>query len=256
MNAALAVLAGAIVAMGLLAGITKVRDMVRERTLGGLDLIPLAILGLAAARVDHARRPDYKEEWLAELNSFMRSAEGMPITRLARGMTLAIGLLTVKWPADMRERRLQRLAQRFASASAWRITDIAAALAGRKRRALREEWHTHLTGEPGDDLSARRKVTAAIGFVRGAVKMRLRDAADLAWKPADTVLRSRPLSNLFVLMPTVTVAVFILCNAGILGLLQSMESITATGAVLYALVRCGRWWRDVKPPDPKPRTKD
>jgi hypothetical protein len=88
------------------------------------------------------------------------------------------------------------------------------------------------------------------------VRYRLGDAADLAWKPAERVLRSRTLSNLFVLIPTTGMAVFILMHDGTLGVMLGMESIVATGGALYGLVRVGRWWRDVKPPDPTPLARD
>jgi hypothetical protein len=45
----------------------------------------------------------------------------------------------------------------------------------------------------------------------------------------------------------------ILCHEGTLGVLTSAESISAIGGGLYRLVRVGRWWRDVKPPEPKAR---
>ena len=64
------------------------------------------------------------------------------------------------------------------------------------------------------------------------------------------------LSNLFVIVPTVAVAVFIFFHAGTIGVMLGMESIIATGGLLYGLVRCGRWYRGVKPPDPSPRSKD
>jgi hypothetical protein len=57
-----------------------------------------------------------------------------------------------------------------------------------------EEWRSHLAG----DLSNQQKLYAALGFIVAAFRDRLRDLADLAWKPADRVLGSRTLSNLFV----------------------------------------------------------
>jgi hypothetical protein len=48
-------------------------------------------------------------------------------------------------------------------------------------------------------------------------------------------------------------ALFILRHLGTLGVLTSAESIAAIGGALCGLIRIGRWWRDVKPPDPKPR---
>jgi hypothetical protein len=51
----------------------------------------------------------------------------------------------------------------------------------------------------------------------------------------------------------VTAAVYILRHLGTLGVLTSAERISAIGFGLYGLVRGGRWWRDVKPPEPMAR---
>ena len=47
--------------------------------------------------------------------------------------------------------------------------------------------------------------------------------------------------------------VYILRHLGTLGVLTSAEGISAIGGGLYGLVRVGRWWRDVRPPEPKAR---
>lgn len=75
----------------------------------------------------------------------------------------------------------------------------------------------------------------------------------MACGPLDALLRSRTLSNLFVLIPTLMATLYILRHLGTLGVVMSAESISAIGASLYALVRGGRWWRNVKPPEPKTR---
>jgi hypothetical protein len=59
-----------------------------------------------------------------------------------------------------------------------------------------------------------------------------------------------------VLLPTVAVVVLIFTHGGSLGVLESMKSISATWVALYGLVRCGRWWRDVKPPGSSPRFRN
>jgi hypothetical protein len=67
------------------------------------DLVPRAILRLAARRLDPAQREMlYAEEWLPELLFILRQPEGSPITRQARSMTFAGGLLIAA-------RRLSRL---------------------------------------------------------------------------------------------------------------------------------------------------
>ncbi len=155
------------------------------------------------------------------------------------------------WEVEKKKRR--KSGHRLAGASAWKLTDLAAIFAGRKRPALREEWRAHLTRGENRELSPWRKVGAALGFVVAALRYRLQDAAELAWIPADAVLRSRPLSNLVVLVPTAAAAAVLLRHNGVDGLLGSAESITAIGGLLYGLIRAGRWWRGVKPQEPKAR---
>ena len=133
------------------------------------------------------------------------------------------------------------------------LTDLAALLAGHRRPELRDEWHAHLGGESGHDPITWPNVRQALGFVAAAIKLRLADAADAAWTPADAILKSRKLSNLVVFGPTALAALFILRRLGTLGVLTSAESIVAIGGALYALIRIGRWWRNVKPPEPKAR---
>lgn len=145
------------------------------------------------------------------------------------------------------------IAVRYGNQCSWRITNLAAFIAGRKRLSLREEWRRHLVGDEDRGLSPQKKLSAACGFAVAAVRYRLRDASVLAWKMIDVVLKSRPLSNTFVLSPTGLAAVIILHHDGAAGMLGSAESIAAIGGALYGLVRAGRWWRDVKPPEPKAR---
>ena len=154
-------------------------------------------------------------------------------------------------------RQKPRLADRslawFSTFSARGLTALAAQLAGRKRPGLRDEWRAHLAGKSGHDPVTWPKVKEALGFVASALQCRCTDAADAAWTPVDAILKSRKLSNLLVFGPTATAAMCILRHLGTLGLLTSAESISAIGGGLYGLVRVGRWWRDVKPPEPKAR---
>jgi hypothetical protein len=133
------------------------------------------------------------------------------------------------------------------------LTGAAVFLAGQKRSAVADEWRSHLSDLKGQGLASRGQTHAALGFLWAAVRYRLRDAADLAWHSVDAVLRSRTLSNLLVLIPTLMAALYILRHLGTLGVVTSAEGISAIGGGLYGLVRVGRWWRDVKPPEPKAR---
>jgi ThiF family len=69
-------------------------DLVSEEIRAWLDLVPHAILRLAAAQLDpELRESIYEGEWLPELIYILRGAESRPITRLIRGMRFALGLL-------------------------------------------------------------------------------------------------------------------------------------------------------------------
>lgn len=161
----------------------------------------------------------------------------------------AAGLLVKLWWI-FRSARTTRAVVRL---SALRMTNLAVFLAGRRGPALRYEWRAHLAGESGNDPVTWHQVKDACGFVRAALEYRLTDAAKAAWTPVDAILKSRKLSNLATFGPTALAALFILRHLGTLGVLTSAESIAAIGGALYGLIRTGRWWRDVKPPEPKAR---
>jgi len=144
-------------------------------------------------------------------------------------------------------------AQPLLSPSPEWLTGVAVFLAGQKRKHLAEEWRDHLSGWPDRRLSRDEQVRAALGFVWTAVRSRLRDIAASAWSPADAVLRSRTLSNLFVWAPVALVLVAIVRHDGRFGLVADIQDPAALGAFLYGVIRTGRWYRDVKPPEPKAR---
>ena len=93
----------------------------------------------------------------------------------------------------------------------------------------------------------------ALGFVASAVQFRLADTADLAWRPADAVLGSRTLSNLFVWGPVIVTLFAIVHHDGRFGLVADIQDPAEMGGFLYGVIRTGRWWRGVKPPEPKAR---
>jgi hypothetical protein len=133
------------------------------------------------------------------------------------------------------------------------MTGIAVFVAGRKRYEVREEWSSHLAGEPGHQFVRRDQMHAARGFLWAAVRYRLEDAADLAWRPVDAVLGSRTLSNLFVWGPVLVMLVAIVRYDGRFGLVADVQDPVALGAFLYVVIKTGRWWRQIKLPEPKPR---
>ena len=189
----------------------------------------------------------------AELNQAVESTDLLPVLHADRGADFitivndtseALGPMRIYFGKPRRRGRV-RLSPRS-------LTGAAVFLAGQKRRAeVAQEWRGHLLGEPGHSLTQQQQVRAARGFLRTAMILRYRDAADLAWRPADAVLRSRTKSNLFVLIPTVAAALFIFRHEGTLGVLTSAEAIDAIVIGLYGLIRVGRWYRKVKPPEPR-----
>lgn len=149
--------------------------------------------------------------------------------------------------------RARRVPVRRRAVSPRQLTDAAAFLAGRRHERLRDEWLTHLAGEFGRGLPRKDQFRAARGFLWAAVRLRLQDAAALAWRPVDAVLRSRTLSNLFVCGPVIVVLVAIVRHEGRFGLVADDQDPVALGAFLYVVIKTGRWWRGVKPPEPKAR---
>ncbi len=85
------------------------------------------------------------------------------------------------------------------------------------------------------------------------MRYRVQDAADAGWRLAEAVLKSRPWSNIIVFVPTAVAAIIILCYDGAAGMLAAYGSIAALGGSLYMLIRVGRSYRDVMPPEPKAR---
>jgi hypothetical protein len=72
------------------------KNLVLVETATRLERIPYAILRLARRRlpVEH-RKTIHDQEWLPELVVIVRETEGLPITRLVRGVLYSIGLLFV-----------------------------------------------------------------------------------------------------------------------------------------------------------------
>ena len=69
-------------------------DMVSEEVRDRLDRLPLAILRVAALRLDPSQRVTvYEDEWLPELAYILKGDEARPITRLISGTQFAVGIL-------------------------------------------------------------------------------------------------------------------------------------------------------------------
>jgi len=180
------------------------------------------------------------KEWVADMDESAADEETFPVLVSDSNVLKVI------------ERRRWQLPARLATSSARRLTGMAVLLAGRRRACLGEEWRSHLSGEPGRGMSGRRQEKDALGFVVAAVRCRVQDTADLAWRPVDAILRSRTLSNLTAWLPTLAAIQLVFRRDGVYGLVTDAENLIALGGVLHGAIRAGRWWRGVKPPKRKP----
>ena len=131
----------------------------------------------------------------------IRGADPPAVTELEATSTVVSALTSLVGSARSRRGLHRRpkspLVRRLTRSASEGLTNLAAAIAGcRRRPALRVEWASHLAGESGRELCSWQNLRVALGFVLGALKMRTRDLADLAWVPADRVLGSRNLLEL------------------------------------------------------------
>ena len=133
---------------------------------------------------------------------------------------------------------------RRTSWTARRLFGVAAFIAGSGRTALRSDWSAVLAELPRHE--AIRKTT---GMVIAALRLRASDVAEACWWPADRVLASRTMSNIVVAVPTAAVAWATFRHLGSVGVLNNTEAIAVIGAMFRGLVKLGRWWRDVAPPE-------
>ena len=69
--------------------------------------------------------------------------------------------------------------------------------------------------------------------------------------PVDAILKSRVLANVLVLSGTATT--YVDRMQGRLGVILAAESLSVIGGTVYGTIRLGRWYRNVKPPEPKAR---
>lgn len=134
-----------------------------------------------------------------------------------------------------------------------RLTGLAAIIAGRSRARADGEWKAHLGGNTGYGLPRATQLRLSLGFIRAAVRYRLQDAADAAWRPADAILASRALSGLAVVMTALPAALMFLVHGGLYSVLSNLENISVAAVFTYSLVRFGRKWRGVRPSEHEPR---
>jgi hypothetical protein len=76
----------------------------------------------------------------------------------------------------------------------------------------------------------------------------------MVWLPIDAILTVRLLSSLIVLGSTLVVAA--LCarsGGGLDGLIVNLPGLAVIWGSAYGLIRLGRWWRGMYPPEHVPR---
>lgn len=184
---------------------------------------------------------------------FRRASEPVKVTRacLATGSGKTASFLALEaklWTlAPVKRPWYARLSERLAN--------LAVFLAGRKRAVMGSEWCAHLSGETGKGLPAVRQVREAAGFLLAAIRYRLQDLADLLWRPVDTVLASRELSNLIVVLATLGVTVVFIRQGGLNGLADNLGSVAVVWGAALGLIHVGRRWRDLNPPERKLRRR-
>jgi hypothetical protein len=85
-----------IVAVGALLGSllwATATDMFKDELRTRLERLPYWLIDMAALRIPAAARSELIEEWQAELAVILRDTEGLPLTRLVRGISFSADLL-------------------------------------------------------------------------------------------------------------------------------------------------------------------
>ena len=82
-----------VAALAVLLRRNTIAEMFSEEFKTRLSLLPYAALRLAALRVPRGTRDDVLAEWRAELGFILSDTDGLPLTRLIRGMRYSASLL-------------------------------------------------------------------------------------------------------------------------------------------------------------------
>src|SRR5262249_32787720 len=106
-----------------------IAEMFSEEIKTRLSLLPYATLRLAALRLPRRTRDDVLGEWRAELDFILSDTDGLPLTRLIRGMCYSASLLRLLVPV----RALGQLIARYVKSGRRRgvSRDAAKVLAGK-----------------------------------------------------------------------------------------------------------------------------
>lgn len=121
---------------------------------------------------------------------------------------------------------------------------LAAFIAGRKR-ALENGFLADLTGDPegGVNLTARQRKRLAAGFLRAAIRMRLRDLARPFWVPIDWLVATRPRTNAATTALVGAVMLYVQAYGGFLTVVTDLPGF----AILWTGVRLlARWLRSIR----------
>ncbi|MFJ9347888.1 hypothetical protein [Streptomyces sp. NPDC101237] len=121
-----------------------------------------------------------------------------------------------------------------------RAVGLAASVAGGSRSHLREEWMAILAGAPEErlHLSSRQRSSLALGFLLAALRMRMHDVVQPAWRPVDWVLRAPSRTNAFIASVVGAQAIYIVGDDGFAALVTEVwEPCGIAGASIFALAR-------------------
>jgi CoA-binding domain len=80
--------------------VRAIADMCREEVKTRLIRLPNALLRVVALRIPRESRADILDEWRAELDHILRDTDGLPVTRLLKGMHFSVSLLRTMLPSS------------------------------------------------------------------------------------------------------------------------------------------------------------
>ena len=87
------------------------------------------------------------------------------------------------------------------------------------------------------------------------LRRRFRYWIELGWRPIDAVLAVRDLSNLVVIAATLVAAMVCARDGGFTAVITNLPALAVVWGAAYGLIRLGRWWRGVRPPEHEPPSR-
>ena len=129
------------------------------------------------------------------------------------------------------------------------LTGLARVLAGCRYAHLPEAWDgDQYDPDTGEPLPTSRRLRLARGNVLAALRCRLDDAADQAWRPVDALLSSWHGSNLATLVPVTVTVGLVLTRDGFYGLIVNADNLGIVVAAPYAAIKGLRRYRQITTP--------